>query len=78
MNEFFVEGLAALGAAIAVLAGLGTGLGQGYASGKAVEATGRNPEAADKIRSNMVLGLALTETAGIYALVVALLLIFTK
>lgn len=78
MNEFFVTGMALLGAGIAMIGGVGAGVGQGVAAGKAAEAVGRNPEAMGKIRSIMVLGMALTETTGIYALVVALLLIFLK
>ena len=77
-NEFFVSGLAVLGAGLAMIAGLGPGIGQGIAASKACEAVGRNPEAADKIRAMMVLGIALAETTGIYALVVALILIFLK
>ena len=42
----------------------------------AVEAIGKNPEAAGEIRSNMILGIALTETTGIYGFVTGLLLIF--
>lgn len=78
MNEFFVQGMALLGAGIAMVAGLGPGIGQGIAASKGCEAVGRNPEADGKIRSMMVLGIALAETTGIYALVVALILIFLK
>ena len=77
-NEFFVQGMALLGAGIAMIAGLGPGIGQGIAASKGAEATGRNPEAAGKIRSVMILGIAMAETTGIYALIVALLLIFLK
>ncbi len=77
-NEFFVQGMALLGAGIAMVAGLGPGIGQGIAASKGAESVGRNPEAAGPIRSMMVLGIALAETTGIYALVVALLLIFLK
>ena len=45
-------------------------------AGKAVEAIGRNPEAEGKIRSTMILGIALSETCAIYGLLVAILLIF--
>lgn len=69
-------GLVAIGAGLATFAGLGVGIGQGYAAGKAVEAVGRNPEAEAKIRSTMIVGIALTETAAIYGLIVAILLIF--
>ena len=58
-NEFFVQGMALLGAGIAMIAGLGPGIGQGIAASKGAEATGRNPEAAGKIRSGMVLGIAM-------------------
>ena len=77
-NEEFVKGMAMLGAGIAMIAGLGTGIGQGIAASKGAEAVGRNPEAAGKIRSIMVLGIAMAETTGIYALVIALILIFTN
>lgn len=77
-NEFFVQGMAVLGAGIAMIAGLGPGIGQGIAASKGAEAVGRNPEAVNEIRSVMVLGIALAETTGIYALVIALILIFLK
>lgn len=77
-NADFVAGMACLGAGIAMIGGLGPGIGQGFAAGKGAEAVGRNPEAAGQIRSMMVLGIALAETTGIYALVIALLLIFVK
>ncbi len=75
-NEFFAQGMAFLGAAIAVLTGIGPGLGQGYAAGKAVEALGRQPEAAGKIQTLMITGQAIAETTGLYGLIVAILLIF--
>ncbi len=74
----FVQGMALLGAGIAMIGGLGTGIGQGYAAGKGAEAVGRNPEAVGPVRSVMVLGIALAETTGVYAFVIALLLIFMK
>lgn len=77
-NEFFVQGMALLGAGIAMVAGIGAGLGQGIAAGKGAEAVGRNPDASGKIQSIMVLGIALAETTGIYALIIAILLIFVK
>ncbi len=78
MNEYFVKGMACLGAGIAMVAGLGPGIGQGIAASKGAEAVGRNPDAQSKIQSTMVLGIALAETTGIYALVIAILLIFVK
>jgi F-type H+-transporting ATPase subunit c len=53
-----------------------TGIGQGYAAGKAVEAVGRNPEAESKIRSMLILGAAIAETAAIYGLLISFLLLF--
>ena len=53
-----------------------TSIGEGFVAGKAVEAIGRNPEAEGKIRSTMILGIALSETCAIYGLLVAILLIF--
>lgn len=77
-NEYFVQGMALLGAGIAMVAGLGPGIGQGIAASKGAESVGRNPEAEDKVRKIMVLGIALAETTGIYAFIIALLLIFLK
>lgn len=78
MNEFFVKGMALLGAGIAMIAGFGAGIGQGFAAGKGAEAVARNPEAANEIRSTMILGIALAETTGLYSLVIAIMLIFMK
>ena len=77
-NEEFVKGMACLGAGIAMIAGLGPGIGQCIAASRGAEAVGRNPDAQSKINSTMVLGIALAETTGIYSLVIAILLIFVK
>jgi F-type H+-transporting ATPase subunit c len=69
-------GLVAIGAAIAVLTGLGAGFGMGIATSKAVEATARQPEASGKINAMLLLGLALTESTAIYGFVTALIIIF--
>ena len=71
-----VKGLIAIAAGLAVGAGLGTGIGEGIAASKAVEAVGRNPEAEGKIRTMMILGIALSETVAIYGLLVSLILLF--
>ena len=71
-----VKGLIAIAACLAVCAGLGTGIGEGIAASKAVEAVGRNPEAEGKIRTMMILGIALSETVAIYGLLVSLILLF--
>lgn len=70
------QGLIAIGAGIAVLTGMMTGIGQGFAAGKAVEAVGKNPEAESKIRSMLILGAGIAETCAIYGLLIAFLLIF--
>ncbi len=70
------EGLAAIGAGIAVLTGLGSGIGEGDIAAHAMDAIGRNPEAVGVIRSNMILGIALAETTGIYGFAIAFLIIF--
>ena len=69
-------GLVAIAAGIAVCAGLGTGIGEGIAASKAVEAVGRNPEAEGKIRTMMILGIALTETVAFCGLLISIILIF--
>ncbi|MCI8265538.1 MAG: ATP synthase F0 subunit C [Lachnospiraceae bacterium] len=65
----------AIGAGIAALAGIGAGIGIGIASGKAVEAVARQPEADGKITKLLLLGGALAEATAIYGFVVAILII---
>lgn len=69
----------ALGAGLAIgLGSVGTGIGQGTAVGKALEAMARQPEAAGLIQTNMIIGLAFIESLCIYALAVALILLFAN
>ena len=68
----------AVGAGLAMIAGLGPGIGQGYAAGKGAEAVGRQPEAQGDILRTMLLGQAVAETTGIYSLVIALILLFAN
>lgn len=75
-SEHFARGMAYLGAGIAMLAGFGPAIGEGFAAGKALEAAGRQPEAIGKLRTLMLIGQAVSESTGIYSLVVAILLIF--
>jgi F-type H+-transporting ATPase subunit c len=71
------EALRQLGAALAIgLGAIGPGIGVGLVGAKAMEAMGRNPEAADLVRTNMILGMAFAEAIAIYALVVALIIKF--
>jgi F-type H+-transporting ATPase subunit c len=68
-------GLIAIGAGLAIgLAALGGGIGQGNASGSALEGIARNPGASGKIFGPMILGLALIESLVIYALIIAFIL----
>ncbi|RUA09558.1 MAG: ATP synthase F0 subunit C [Fusobacteria bacterium] len=68
----------ALGAGLAMIAGLGPGIGEGYAAGKAVESVARQPEAKSDIISTMVMGQAISESTGIYSLVIALILLYAN
>ena len=70
------DGLVAIAAALAVMTGLFSTLGQGFAAAKAVEAVGKNPEAETEIRVMLMLGAGIAETAAIYGLLIAFLLIF--
>ena len=67
--------LVAIGAAVAVLTGLGAGLGISLATGKAVDAIARQPEAESKISKNLTLGCALAEATAIYGFIIGLLII---
>ena len=77
-SEAFILGMSALGAGCAMIAGIGPGIGEGYAAGKEVEAVARQPEAKADIMQLLLLGDAIAETTGIYGLVVALILLFVK
>ncbi len=68
----------ALGAGLAMIAGIGPGIGQGYAAGKAAEAVGKRPKLQSAIVRTMLLGQAVAQTTGIYALIIALLLLFVN
>lgn len=78
LAKAIVMGASALGAGIAMIAGLGPGIGQGFAAGKGAEAVGRQPEAQGEITRTMLLGQAVAETTGIYSLLIAILLLFAN
>ena len=63
----------AIGAGLALIAGIGPGIGEGYTAGKAVEAIARQPEMKGELTSTMLLGIACAETTGIYGFVTGLL-----
>ena len=72
-----IRAAALLGAGLAMgLGAIGPGVGEGFAAGKACEAIGRNPKEAGLLTRTMLVGQAVSESTGIYSLVVALLLIF--
>ena len=67
----------ALGAGLCMgIGAIGPAIGEGHAVGKALEGMARQPESQGTLRTNMILGCAITETTGIYSLVVSLLLLF--
>ncbi|PPE05840.1 F0F1 ATP synthase subunit C [Williamsoniiplasma lucivorax] len=70
------EGLRFLGAGVAAIGILGAGIGQGVVGQGACLAIGRNPEMASKITSTMIIAAGIAESGAIYALVIAILLIF--
>jgi F-type H+-transporting ATPase subunit c len=76
-GEQFIKALALLAAGIAMGFGaVGPGIGEGFVGGKACEAIGQRPDEATLITKTMIIGQAISETTGIYALVVSLILIF--
>ena len=72
-----VNAARALGAALCMgIGAIGPAIGEGNAVGKALEGMARQPEMASTLRTNMILGCAVTETTGIYSLVISLLILF--
>ena len=76
--EAFVLGLSAIGAGIAMLAGIGVGLGQGIATSKALESIARQPEAKGDLTTTLFIGLAMSETSIIFPLIIAIILVFVN
>ena len=68
-----MDGLKYVGAALAVLTGLGSGIGEGMICARAIDGMARNPQMYSKLRTSMILGCAIDETTGIYGLVIAIL-----
>ncbi|HKK54218.1 MAG TPA: ATP synthase F0 subunit C [Patescibacteria group bacterium] len=72
-----IEAVKYLAAGLAIgLGALGPGIGEGIAASKALEAIGRNPEASGKVTPLMFVAMAIIESTAIYALVVALIILF--
>lgn len=74
---FIVKAAAFIGAGFAMAIGtIGPALGQGMIGKKATETVGKYPEVANKVRLNMILAMAMVESSAVFALVVAVMLIF--
>lgn len=74
----FIFAVAHISAAIALLNGILTCIGQGRIAATAVESIARQPEASGAIRSTMLIGMAMSETSGIYGLLIAIIMLFAN
>ena len=74
----FVMAFAHLAAAIALLNGILTTLGQGGVASTAIESIARQPEARGAIMPTMFIGLAFAETSGVYGLLIAIIMLFAN
>ena len=78
-GSVWVPALSAVGAGFAIgLAAIGSGVGQGIASGRCIDGISRQPEVADDLRGVLLLSLAFMESLTIYGLVIALVLLFAN
>lgn len=78
-GEALKQGLMYMGAGIGIgLAALGTGIGMGFAIKGTQEGVARNPTAGGRLQTLMLIGLAFIETLALYALLVAIILLFVK
>ena len=76
-NAYFLKAMCDLAAGLCMgIGAIGPALGEGNAVSKALEGIARQPEAAGDLRTNMILGCAITETTGIYALLISFLILF--
>lgn len=75
MEKAILLGCSAIGAGLAMIAGIGPGIGEGYAVGKTIEAIARQPEAKGDINKALLLGCALAEATAVYGLVIGLVII---
>ena len=74
----FILAMGQIAAAVALLNGIFTTIGQGNVAAKAIESIARQPEARGNITSTMFIGLAMAETSGIYGLLIAIILLFAN
>ena len=76
-NAYFLKAACAIGAGLCMgIGAIGPAIGEGNAVSKALEGMARQPEAAGNLRTNMILGCAITETTGIYSLLISFLILF--
>ena len=77
MEHAIIKAACAIGAGLCMgIGAIGPAIGEGNAVGKALEGMARQPEAAGNLRTNMILGCAITETTGIYSLLMSFLILF--
>ena len=75
--EAFVIAGKALGAGLCMgIGAIGPALGEGNAVSRALEGMARQPESTSTLQTNMILGCAITETTGIYCLLISFLILF--
>ena len=78
LAQAIVLGCSALGGGIAMLSAIGMGIGIGGATGKAIEGIARQPEAQGSIMKTLFVGVALAETTGIFAFIIAIMLVIAN
>ena len=77
MEHAIIKAACAIGAGLCMgIGAIGPAIGEGNAVGKALEGMARQPETAGLLRTNMILGCAITETTGIYSLLISFLILF--
>ena len=72
------DGLKYIGAGLAVFTGFAAAIGEGNVAAHAVDAMARQPEMAGTIRTSMLIGQAVSETTGLYGLIIAILIVFSQ
>lgn len=76
-NIYFLKAMCAIGAGLCMgLGAIGPAIGEGTAVGHALDGMARQPELTGTLRTNMILGCAITETTGIYSLLLSFLILF--
>ncbi|HIT33533.1 MAG TPA: ATP synthase F0 subunit C [Candidatus Faecousia intestinigallinarum] len=77
MEHAIIKAACAIGAGLCMgIGAIGPAIGEGNAVGKALEGIARQPESAGSLRSTMIMGCAITETTGIYSLLISFLILF--